>query len=94
MKVVFTKFAQQELNDAITYYELEYAGLGLKFKEETKLTIIRISDNPKAWSVERGDIRKALLHRFPYKILCSLEKYHILILAIAHQHRKPDYWTK
>ncbi len=48
MKVVFTKFAQQELNDAITYYELEYAGLGLKFKEETKLTIIRISENPKA----------------------------------------------
>ncbi len=24
----------------------------------------------------------------------SIEKNHIFIIAIAHQHRMPDYWTK
>ena len=93
MRVIFTELAKKELDDTVTYYEAEYFGLGLKFKEETKLSIERITEHPKAWSIERGEVRKALLHRFPYKILSSIEKDDILILAIAHQHRKPDYWV-
>ena len=92
MKVVFTKFAGQELEDSVTFYEIELSGLGIKFKNEVEKSISRIIEHPKAWSVERGEIRRALLHRFPYKILYSIEKNHILIIAIAHQHRKPDYW--
>ena len=72
MKVLFSKFAQQELNDAVIYYELEYEGLGRKFKEEVKKAAIRISEYPSAWSVERGDVRKCLLHKFPYKLLYSI----------------------
>lgn len=92
MKVVFSKYARQELNDAVRYYELEYEGLGRKFKEGVKKAALRISVYPKAWSVERGDIRKCLLHSFPYKLLYAIEADHIFIIAVAHQHRKPDYW--
>jgi plasmid stabilization system protein ParE len=92
MKVIFSKYAQQELNDAARYYELEYEGLGRRFKEEVKKAAIRISEYPKAWSVERGDVRKCLLHRFPYKLLYSIEEDHIFVIALAHQHRKPYYW--
>jgi hypothetical protein len=34
MKVIFSKYAKQELNDAVHYYELEYEGLGRRFREE------------------------------------------------------------
>ena len=92
MKVVFSKYAKQELDDATHFYELEFKGLGLRFKEEVKKAATRISEYPKAWSVERGDVRRCLLHKFPYKLLYSIEKDHIFIIAVAHQHRKPDYW--
>jgi len=36
MRVIFTRIARQELEDAIRYYELEYSGLGSKFKEEAR----------------------------------------------------------
>jgi hypothetical protein len=36
MKVFFSKYALQELNDAVRYYELEYEGLGRRFREEVK----------------------------------------------------------
>jgi toxin ParE2 len=52
----------------------------------------RIAEYPETWSLERGDIRKCLLHKFPYKLLYSIEKDHIIIIAVAHQHRKPEYW--
>lgn len=92
MKILFSKFAKNELDDAVCFYETELAGLGLRFKEEIKSSILRIKEHPEAWSIEKGDVRKALLHRFPYKILYAIEKEKIIILAIAHQHRKPNYW--
>ena len=93
MRVIFTRIATQELEDAVRFYELEYAGLGRRFKEEVKKATLRIADYPKAWSIERGEVRKCLLHRFPYKLLYSVEEDHVLVIAIAHQHRKPDYWV-
>ena len=92
MKVVFSKYAILELEDATHFYELEYKMLGQRFKEEVRQAAIRISRYPKAWTIERGEIRKCLLHKFPYKLLYSIENDHIFIIAVAHQHRKPSYW--
>lgn len=30
---------------------------------------------------------------FPYKLMYAVESDHIYVIAVAHQHRKPDYWT-
>ncbi len=74
MKIVFSKYAKLELEDAIHFYELEFPGLGKRFKEEVKKAAIRTSEYPKTWSTEHGDVRKCLLHKFPYKLLYSVEK--------------------
>ena len=93
MRVVFTRYAKQELEDAICYYELEFPGLGKRFKDELRKATLRISERPQAWPVERGDVRKCVMHSFPYKILYAVEENHTLVIAVAHQHRRPDYWV-
>ncbi|WP_367155173.1 type II toxin-antitoxin system RelE/ParE family toxin [Methylomonas sp. HYX-M1] len=93
MKVVFTELARLELLDAIDYYELEFSGLGKRFQQEVKSAIKRIIQYPDAWPSERNGIRKYVMHKFPYKLIYSLEQDHILIIVVAHQHRKPDYWV-
>lgn len=93
MDVIFNELALKEFNDAVAFYELEVSSLGETFNEEIKKSIKRIVEYSKAWSVERGDVRKYLLHKFPYKILYSIETNHIYIIAIAHLHRKPEYWV-
>jgi len=94
MRVIFSKFAKQEIDDATRYYEVEFRGLGKQFRDEIKKAARRVVVYPEAWSVERGDIRKCLLHKFPYKLLYSIEEDHIFIIAVVHQHRKPDYWVE
>jgi len=94
MKVVFSEYARQELVDAVRYYELEYEGLGRRFREEVRKAAIRIAEYPMAWSAERGDVRKCLLHKFPYKLLYSIEENHVFVIAVAHLHRRPDYWIE
>ncbi len=92
MKVIFSKYAKLELENATCFYELEYKGLWWRFKKEVKNAAKRIFEYPKAWSIEHGVVRKCLLHKFPYKLLYSIEEDDIFIIAVAHQHRKPDYW--
>ena len=93
MKILFSPYAVEDLNCAANYLEFEFEGLGQRFRNEVRLAAQRISKHPLAWSVERGDIRRHLLHRFPYKLLYSIEPDHIYIIAVAHQHREPEYWV-
>jgi hypothetical protein len=93
VKVIYSSLAQTELLDAIEFYNLKYQGLGDSFKQEIYKTSLRILNFPLAWQIENGEIRKCILHKFPYKILYSIETEHIFIIAIAHQHRKPDYYV-
>lgn len=29
---------------------------------------------------------------FPYMLIYTIEESEIIVLAVAHQHRKPNYW--
>ena len=92
MKIIIAKIAQQEFNEAKEFYEIEQAGLGVRFAKEIKNSILRIKQYPSAWPIEQGEVRHYLVHKFPYKILYSIQQDSIILLAFAHQHRKPDYW--
>lgn len=93
MKLKFSSLAHQELKDGISHYENQHQGLGKRFSQEVEKASRRIVKHPKAWSKENDEIRKYLLHHFPYKLLYSIESDHIIVIAIAHQHRKPNYWV-
>jgi toxin ParE2 len=34
------------------------------------------------------------MRRFPYSVIYEVLESSLLILAIAHQHRKPYYWEQ
>ena len=38
------------------------------------------------------DMRRALLHKFPYSIYFVNESEAIAIIAVLHQHRRSDTW--
>ena len=68
MKIRILKVAQIEFNEAKEYYEIEQTGLGKKFEEDIKEGIKRIYQFPNAWPLEKPEIRRFFLHRFPYMI--------------------------
>jgi plasmid stabilization system protein ParE len=84
--------AEQELNDAIDFYESKEFGLGIDFAIEIKKAIERIESYPQSWTILDGEIRRALLNRFPYGILYAVNDSEIIILAIMHLRRNPKYW--
>ena len=92
MKIVFSIYAVRELDDAASFYEKALVGLGKRFRREVRKAVATIAILPAAWPMMDNDVRKYVLHGFPYNILYSVENDHILIIAIAHQRRQPQYW--
>jgi len=92
MSFSFHPEAEEELNDAIDYYEEIELGLGYDFALEVYSTVGRSVEFPKAWAVIEGKTRRSLVKRFPYGVLYSEEQEEIYILAIMNLHREPGYW--
>jgi len=84
--------AQAELDEAITWYAEQAPGLGEAFLIETLKTLQLIEQFPQAWHPLTPQIRRCRLRRFPYSVIYTQDAADILVLAIAHQHRKPAYW--
>ncbi len=92
MNYSFHPDAELEFVKSIEYYEGCENGLGYDFALEVYDAIKRIIAYPNAWQVLEENIRRSLVNRFPYGIIYVFENDEVLILAIMHLHRNPDYW--
>jgi plasmid stabilization system protein ParE len=92
MTFSFHPEASAEFEGAVAYYEERQTGLGLDLALEVQAAIQNIVAFPHAWPVIEGEIRRCLVHRFPYGILYAIEPTEIWVLAVMHLRRDPDYW--
>ncbi len=95
MKTIrFLAPAEQEMMDAARYYEMQASGLGSDFLDKIDSAIQDISEQPERWPVLRLEVRRRLIHRFPYALLYRIDSCEIVILATMHLHRHPSYWIE
>ena len=47
---------------------------------------------PEAWQIVEEDVRRHLIRRFPFGIYYCVEGDLIMIYAVIHMSRQPDYW--
>ena len=92
MNSEFLPEADQEFREAARYYETEAPGVGVAFVAEVRRAVRSIIENPHAAAEVGAGIRGTLLKRFPYNILYAVEPGLIVIVAVAHQKRRPRYW--
>jgi hypothetical protein len=92
LKTRFLRPAQRELKDAVRYYDAQRLHLGTEFRDEVWETIQRIKRFPEAWHPLSASIRRCQMNRFPYGLIYTASNNELLIIAVAHLHRVPEYW--
>ena len=92
MKYSFHPDAETEFEAAINYYENCKSTLGHDFSVEIYTTVQNILAHPNAWPEFELEIRRCQTRRFPYGVVYSVEPTEILIPAVMHLHRDPNYW--
>ena len=93
MKVRFLSLAQQELYDAVTWYNEQAAGMGREFLDELDRSVRRAVTYPLSCPEVDPGLRRCLLARFPYGLIYGIDGDTVVIVAVAHLHRLPRYWA-
>ena len=91
-RVSFHPLAEQELNDAASYYNAVSPGLGVTFLDEVERALKQIREHPNAAPLVNQVVRRKVVRRFPYSVMYSVQAGTIRILAVANQKRRPFYW--
>lgn len=94
MRIRFSEIANNELIDACDWYERQQAGLGLRFRSDVREAALRIAGSPLLFPVELEDVRRYVMIRFPYTLRYVLRGDEVWVMAVSHQHRRPDYWVE
>ena len=92
MQLIFLTLARDELAEAKRFYNRQQQRLGETFQREAQTAARLIQERPLAWQIEVEPVRRFLFDRFPYKMLYIIRAERLVVIAVAHQHRQPDYW--
>ena len=91
-RFIVRPLAEADLEHAATCYDEEQAGLGSRFLSDVDQVFGRIRERLQQFPVISGDIRRALLHTFPYAVYFRETDETIRVLAVLHLRRKPGLW--
>lgn len=92
MKYVFHPAALTEYAEAVQFYAERRVELAQALIDAVEDAIFRIVESPTRCRVIDEDIRQCLTRKLPYGILYTIEQDFILIVAVMHCSREPEYW--
>jgi plasmid stabilization system protein ParE len=84
--------ALEEAEAAARWYAERSVSAAVGFSEEIEAAESAIMQFPDAWPPYDHGTRRFLLRRYPFSIVYRVESRRILIVAVAHGHRRPGYW--
>jgi hypothetical protein len=94
MNYEFLEEARDEFWEAALYYESREPGLGVRLREEVAHVIEHILADPFLWRERPGAYRRVNCPVFPYYVAYIVRGDKVVVAAVGHGHRKPDYWKE
>jgi toxin ParE1/3/4 len=91
--------AEAEAREAASWYDDQRFGLGTDFLDALTRALEAIESHPLCHARVAGlpaerEVRRALLDRFPYKVVYEMRGEEAVVLAVAHNRRRPNYWEE
>ncbi len=93
----FLREANEELEAEVEVYERASEGTGRRFFRHVRDMLNRLSSQPRLYGMVdppiRGrDVREVALDPFDYRLIYEVRPDEILVTAVAHNRRLPNYW--
>lgn len=91
--------ARAELISAVIELDEIHPGLGDRLVDAVEKSLARIIEHPQAWPPLPGQaapprLRSRSISPFPLRVVYSLEDESVLVVAYAHESRRPRYWER
>jgi plasmid stabilization system protein ParE len=89
---IFHPEAEREFLASVDYYADKASDLGDRFYQEIRRLVAEIEAGPRRHGPWRHGTRRHLAKRFPYAVIFAERPDRLLVVAVAHCKRHPDYW--
>jgi plasmid stabilization system protein ParE len=93
-KVVFHPAADQEIEEAQSWYAARSEFAATAFAHEVDLVVRRVTEAPDRWPESPDGTRRLVFPRFPFTLVYRASGDLIQVVALAHQRRRPGYWRR
>lgn len=93
MRVRLHPEARAELREARRWYDQRSPLSATAFAQAVDSAVSRIVAVPTQCPLADYGTRKLVLQRFPFNIFYLYDESEIVIVAVAHQKRRPGYWS-
>lgn len=84
--------AEGELQDAAKFLNADRPGFGNQLIEDLELLMDRLGRHPESGPKISRRLRVAHLNDYRYSVIYRNEADEIVVVAVAHQSRRPGYW--
>ena len=93
MRVSFHPQANKEVEDAQAWYEERSLLAAAGFLHELSKAVRQIGEAPNRYPLALHGTRRVVLERFPFNIFYRVGGSEVVVVALAHQKRRPGYWA-
>ena len=94
LPVVYRRKVGRDLAAGFGYYEEQVEGLGEKFLAAVNSGFDAIERYPEMFGQVHGEVRRAVVSRFPYAIFYHVEAGRVVVLTVLHTARNPKLWPQ
>lgn len=95
-RITVSESAAAELYAAVEWYEAKRDGLGIEFRgliDDTIENVRQYADSgTPLFEILSRTVRRRLVPKFPYQVIYYADDTDLVVVAIAHTSRKPNYW--
>jgi len=88
----FFREASEEIEEAAKWYGRRSPAAEAAFLGEVDHALAAIIDAPRRWTSFVDGTHRYVLRKFPYSVIYFVDEVVIVIVAVAHDKRRPGYW--
>ena len=92
MELAFHPEAVEEAAAAREWYEQRSPKAANAFVSALEAAFADLIEGPHRQPGDQAGFRRLLVDRFPFAIVYVLRLDQVLVVAVAHLHRRPRYW--
>jgi plasmid stabilization system protein ParE len=93
-KVILLSGAKTDIREASRFYEAKRPGFGELFLSRFHHALSQVRAYPLTAPAIYGRYRRMGLEQFSHSIVYSVEANKVVVVAVMHDRRDPDYWKR
>ena len=94
LPVVYRRKVGRDLAGGYAWYNGQHDGLGEEFLAAVSTALDTVERFPDIFARVHGEVRRAVVSRFPYAVFYRIETKRVVVLTVLHTARDPKVWPQ